>query len=737
LLDAWVSAEGIDSYLHDSQWQQRPPQQQSLAAYLQVSIADNAQVSPAVLQALLEGVACGEQEHPAYEAWIGTDGRFRLGALSGAWCKAQAEFIGYAARAATRERRLGEIALALEALAEQQNACQQALAQLKADQQQAADEGRAAPSDDALRTAHAQANSAARAFHSAQQHLEQAEQQLAAVKALSELAKEVLRQAAQDLALPAEKSALIELQNKLHAFGEPIQTLKNAIEALRDAVAEEKRQQQRERQRKEDVKQAQSEAIEWQEQAAEARIRFETLRESLGADIEVLNQRIDSTKKMVKTHEQVLKTHNKQLEQATDLLARAEEKEKNAQEQCAACSAARQTASLQWQRFAKTGLLQSACPSIDLPSLETAWTVESTLTQARWVLRALADVNSQDEALWSRLSSEIFKDFSELSRSLSALSYQAQGETSDFGLVVNIIYQNRSTRPDELTLRLADEIAQRRELLNANEQQVLENHLQTEIASAIGQLLRSAEQQISAINAELTNRPTSTGVRFRLIWQPLPEGEQGAPVGLEKARKRLLNTRSELWSEQDRQVVGDMLQQRIATERSRADTEQAGSLFEQLARALDYRRWHRFRVQRWQDGQWKPLSGPASSGERALGLTVPLFAAVSSFYSHAGTRQAPRLVMLDEAFAGIDDAARAHCMALINEFDLDFVITSEREWGCYEELPGLAIAQLQRREGISAVHVSRWTWDGKQKLKRREADPDRRFPPLADDEQPS
>lgn len=83
-------------------------------------------------------------------------------------------------------------------------------------------------------------------------------------------------------------------------------------------------------------------------------------------------------------------------------------------------------------------------------------------------------------------------------------------------------------------------------------------------------------------------------------------------------------------------------------------------------------------------------------------------------------------MLLDEAFAGIDDTARAHCMGLIREFDLDFVITSEREWGCCATLPGVAICQLQRREGIDAVFVSRWTWDGRTKA--RDADPDRRFP---------
>jgi uncharacterized protein YPO0396 len=196
-------------------------------------------------------------------------------------------------------------------------------------------------------------------------------------------------------------------------------------------------------------------------------------------------------------------------------------------------------------------------------------------------------------------------------------------------------------------------------------------------------------------------------------------------VGLDAARKKLLNTSRDLWTPEDRRIVGTMLQERIQTERANADAASGGSLLDQLARALDYRRWHRFTVQRWQDGQWRKLSGPASSGERALGLTVPLFAAVASYYSQSGYPHSPRLVLLDEVFAGIDDAARAHCMGLIREFDLDFIVTSEREWGCYAELPGVSICHLQRHEGIDAVHVSRWTWDGRAKT--REDDPNRRF----------
>jgi len=321
---------------------------------------------------------------------------------------------------------------------------------------------------------------------------------------------------------------------------------------------------------------------------------------------------------------------------------------------------------------------------------------------------------------------QIAQDLTELQRALSALGHQAISEPNDWGFSVHVVYQNRAERPDVLAALLADDVAQRSELLSAREREILENHLQAEIAAEIQRLMRAAAQRVVDINEELRKRPTSTGVRYRLRWEPLSP-EDGAPAGLDVARERLLNTSADLWSVDDRRAVGSMLQRQIAAERARADTDAlGGSLSDQLARALDYRHWHRFRIERQQDGQWRKLSGPASSGERALGLTVPLFAAVASFYGHGGNPLAPRLMLLDEAFAGIDDNARAHCMGLIREFDLDFVITSEREWGCYAELPGVSICQLQRHEGVDAVHVSRWAWDGR--ARRREEDPDRRFP---------
>ncbi|MGH2930448.1 MAG: SbcC/MukB-like Walker B domain-containing protein, partial [Solirubrobacteraceae bacterium] len=257
---------------------------------------------------------------------------------------------------------------------------------------------------------------------------------------------------------------------------------------------------------------------------------------------------------------------------------------------------------------------------------------------------------------------------------------------------------------------LAAEVEERQRLLNTREREILENHLVGEVASALQELIVAAEQRVRDTNAELAARPTSTGMQLRLRWITDPD----APDGLSDARTRLLRQSTDAWSEDDRAAVGGFLQHQIRAARA---GDEAGTWLELLTRAFDYRHWHRFSVERRQAGGWQPASGPSSGGERVLAASVPLFAAASSYYSSAGNPHAPRLVMLDEAFAGVDDRARAKCLGLLAAFDLDVVMTSEREWGCYAEVPGLAIAQLSRIDGVAAVLVTGWEWDGFQRTR--------------------
>jgi uncharacterized protein (TIGR02680 family) len=729
LLDAWLSPDGsvtddAGRPLLDVSWTRREPVPgASLDDLLIPALPDDCPVAEPTLTALLAGVACSAQDVATAEVWISPDGRFRIGTLAGAWSKPEARYIGHTARERARQRRMQEIATAIGELDVADAVLGAQLEKLDAQRQLAEKEWRGAPSDRPLHEAIAAATGAGHEVSRARQRLEQADARHREAEAAWHAARAQLQRDATDLRLPPEPEPLAAIEQALDIFDQAQARLLLAVGDWQRDWPEHLEQQRRESEAREVLQQAEAALTQAAGQAEQAQARFEVLRQSVGQTVDALLQALQEARDASDRYGAALESVTEDRRRTGEQRAVAETEANQKEQVVAERVTERLGAAERLQRFAVSGLLTSALPELALPE---TWSIEPALNLARRIEHELRQTDDADQ-VWSRVQRQIAADLTELQRALSALGHQAISEPNDWGFSVHILYQNRAARPDTLATLLAEDVAQRSELLSAREREVLENHLQAEIAAEIQRLMRAAAQRVNEINDELRKRPTTTGVRYRLKWEPLSAAE-GAPAGLEVARERLLNTSADLWSTEDRRAVGRMLQQQIAAERARADVDAAGSsLSEQLARALDYRHWHRFRIERQQDGQWRKLSGPASSGERALGLTVPLFAAVASFYGHGGSPLAPRLMLLDEAFAGIDDDARAHCMGLIREFDLDFVITSEREWACYAELPGVAICQLQRREGIDAVFVSRWTWDGRGR--RAEGDPDRRFPP--------
>ncbi len=356
------------------------------------------------------------------------------------------------------------------------------------------------------------------------------------------------------------------------------------------------------------------------------------------------------------------------------------------------------------RRFAGTGLIAVALGEVELPEGEEEWGVTAALRLARQIEQALVDA-AEDEPAWQRAQRRVTDELGTLGDALRRHGNNASATMREEGITVEVVFRGRATTVPELVSALTEEVADRRRLLDEREREILENHLVNEVASSLQELISDAEHHVAATNTELAERPTSTGMQLRLRWRVVEDGPQGLP----EARERLLRQAADAWSEEDRTAVGAFLQEQIHEVRSR---DAAGTWIEQLTEALDYRAWHRFAIERHQGGRWRTATGPASGGERVLTASVPLFAAASSYYASAGNPHAPRLMMLDEAFAGVDDDARAKCLGLLTAFDLDVVMTSEREWGCYREVPGLAIAQLTRVDDVPAVLVSHWEWDG-------------------------
>ncbi|MDC8014442.1 TIGR02680 family protein [Tahibacter soli] len=734
LLDAWVTPDGrilgadAAEPWHDVQLLARTPiAGGSLADWLQPAIPDGGGIAPALIERLLAGIAVAANDPVEAEAWVSPSGRYRIGPLSGSWIKAQAQYIGYAAREQARLRRIVDIDARLDALAQDLEIARRRRDALEAARGLADEEWRGAPSDDALHAARLSAAAASATFREARTQFALAEDRWRNAEQTLHAAHGSLERDARDLRLPAAAPALTAIDGSLAALTKIQGTLVLAVREWRRLIPGLRRQQARRHEAAEQFAAADDAAATAQRESQLAQTRYDVLLANVGVKVETLQKRLADVNEAVRAGERALKAAEDTLRTATEAFGFADGVARGAEAALAASVAARANAVARLRQFAANGLLPSALPDIDIPPPAVEWTIDPALNFARRVEQQLAHIKD-DDASWERIQRGVSEDLQELQRALTTLGHRETTEINEWGLVVHIVYGNQPERPDRLIAALTAEVAQRGQLLTEQEREVLENYLQAEIAIEVQRSLQAADRHVDAINRELEKRPTSTGVRYRLQWQTLPETE-GAPIGFDRARARLLNTSSDLWTSEDKRAIGTMLQQRIAAERERADADvsgEAGNLSDQLARALDYRRWHRFRVERLQDGHWRKLSGPASSGERALGLTVPLFAAIASFYGQGSYALAPRLMLLDEAFAGIDDAARAHCMGLIREFDLDFVITSEREWACYAELPGVSICQLQKLPDIDAIYVSRWTWDGR--ARRRETDPDRRFP---------
>jgi uncharacterized protein (TIGR02680 family) len=710
LLDAWVTPNGrlLEPGSHDVVVTAGTAVWPNLGALLRPAIdRDDPQaglVGEMTVQAVLEGIGLGAG---SADTWVDPSGRWRLGVAEGAWAKRAARFVGRGAREAARRQRLAELAAEIQRAETAVSAAEATRDAVVARHRTLEAELGRAPSDQPVRDAHATLTVTSR-------ELERKEEavagQWAAVAAAEERARDAVAardQAAADLGLPADRPALTAVLDAVLDYQKATASLWPAARLHADRLRAllESRGEVAAARRQVDRRAEESKAAE--REAAEAEARLETVRAAIGATVGELRARLQT----MRDHIERLDGEHTRLGEALDRpdglvmqVGRARGREEELLTSLDVNAGRRAGATAAFQRFARTGLLLAALPELELPAPDAPWAPDPAVRLARRVEQALAETDAEDHA-WSRVLKEITTRFGELQESLSRHGHQAAADLSEERLVVSIVYQGQSRDPGDLVRLLGDEIDHRERLLSAKERELLEEHLVNEVASHLQELIGDAEAQVQRINEELVERPTSTGVKLRFRWEVRRDG----PPGLAEARRRLLRQAADAWSPEDRIAVSAFLQQQIAAERARDDS---GTWLEHLAAALDYRAWHRFTIERWQDGRWRSATGPASSGERVLTVTLPLFAAASAHYRSAQPA-APRLVLLDEAFAGVDDDARAKCMGLLATFDLDFVMTSEREWGCYPTVPGLAIHQLTRREGIDAVYVTCWEWDGR------------------------
>ncbi|MFI5982623.1 TIGR02680 family protein [Streptomyces sp. NPDC051555] len=724
LLDAWVRPDGaaLTAVGHDVLLDARtgPVDGPSLADVLRPAVdhgdAQAAHVGEEAVGRLLSaiglGAVAGDTEagagpggnEPPGETWVAPDGRYRVGVLIGRWAKPAAEYIGEGAREAARRTRITALRGELTFL-QQEMASEAAHAQVWETRRRTLDaELAAVPDDGPLTRAHARAAAAAHTARRARSRREARAADVLAAAERSEWASAELQEAAADLGLPPDRPALAVVRQALIDLAAVLAALWPALRERTEAARQAQEEHEEAGRAGERTAELALRAEDAAREAAAADERLTTLRSTVGAAVAELERRLAETAESLRRCAADQRSTQDRRTAADRRANRAEGGIVQLEKAVNDAAAARSEAIAALQRFTVTGLITVALPDLAVPAAgDGPWAATPAIALARSLESELSTTDDSDGA-WERVQRRLSEELKTLQDALSRHGHSASARMVEDGMVVDIVYQGRERAVPELAEALAVEVGELTRILSANEREILETHLITEVSGTLQELIATAERQVLAMNAELEGRPTSTGMTLRLVWR----ASRKAPVGLAQARGRLLQT-ADAWTSEDRAAVGEFLQTQIARQQSE---DAAGSWLEHLTAALDYRSWHEFAVERQQHGRWLPATGPASGGERVLAVSVPLFAAASSHYASAASPYAPRLVTLDEAFAGVDDDSRAKCLGLLHAFDLDVVMTSEREWACYPQVPGIAIAQLSRVDEVAAVLVTRWEWDG-------------------------
>lgn len=713
LLDAWVTPDGtvLDSDTHDAvALPSDPAPGRSLADVARP--APDAGVNERVVTDILRSIgfvdrgASGDQGRH----WVAPDGRFRLGPLAGAARGDAVRYLGETARRRERERRLTELAATIDQLRDDLADARRTAEQARDRRRQLDLELDALPAVAPVLEARAKVTAAAGHLEDSRERERAAADRVAEAEHRRVQAETARDATADEHRLGPYVDRLDELATATDAWRSAAREWLHAADRWLDAAGRLAELQAAAAATAERLAGADDDRTEAHRELARTREQVRTLREAVGATRdELLTALGEARHEQVRLDGLVGTLHDDRVTAAKELGA-AETEQAAAAEAHDRVRHERESAAHGVQLLATLGVLQQLVD--DIPTDDPAtWSVRATLEVARQVGKLGPDVPDAPEAVEELLSAtrnRLARRQQELLRDLVAGIRLFPTEHPGGVLVYEAQHQGRTYRLDGLVTELREDVAERDARLQGDERELLESFLAGELHEHLRSRIRDATDLVEAMNEQLARCRTAAGQQLRLRWRV----DEDAPPATEQAIELLLRG-SGLLTEDQRGQLRAYLHERL---REAREGEAAVSLFERIAGAFDYRRWHRFTIE-FRDasaGSWRRLTrqahGTGSGGEKAVMLHLPLFAAMAAHYHSRPT--APRLIVLDEVFAGIDRGTRGQLMGLLVELDLDVLFTSHEEWGFYRELDGLSTYHLVREPDVPGVLAEWFVWDG-------------------------
>ena len=257
-------------------------------------------------------------------------------------------------------------------------------------------------------------------------------------------------------------------------------------------------------------------------------------------------------------------------------------------------------------------------------------------------------------------------------------------------------------------------------LIQKKDRELFEDILSQTISQQLTDRIAESRKWVADMSQLMKEMDTSMGLSFSLDWKPC-KAENDAELDTVELEQILLRDRALLTIE-DIEKVAAHFRSKIRMEKQRLEEDGGVINYMELVRdALDYRKWFEFQMfYRRGEEIRKPLTNAAfnrfSGGEKAMAMYVPLFAAVNAQYKKAENEDHPRMIALDEAFAGVDDKNISSMFELVQKLDFDYIMNSQALWGCFETVKGLRIAELLRPQNSQVVSVIRYTWNGHERI---------------------
>lgn len=289
--------------------------------------------------------------------------------------------------------------------------------------------------------------------------------------------------------------------------------------------------------------------------------------------------------------------------------------------------------------------------------------------------------------------------------------------TSAIRIDIRIKFNRRDINLYQLLSYLEDAMSQQSDLISDKEREVFEDILINTLSTKIHGKIYKAKVWVNEIDELMRKMDTSSGFKLYLKWKP-KKAESEDEVDI-KELVEILST-PQFMSYEDRNKLAIHFKERLKKQKRILNKDGSKRSYQSIIKdVLDYREWYEFQLyfskpvkdkKELTDNEFLKLSG----GEKAMAMYIPLFAAVNARYNGADKKDCPRIISLDEAFAGVDEDNISSMFRLIEGLNLDYVLNSQVLWGTYESVKDLSIYELVR-EGEDIVIPMKYHWNGKVK----------------------